>query len=353
MKEDHVNRRLARFLERLAVKHLDAFLVTHPANLQYLFQFFGSSGMALATQEGCTLLVDSRYLEQARQQARNCQPVLVEGSYEDSLKKLLEKLPAGTRLGVESRNLSYEAALRIEAWKLDLILVPAVDVVEELRLIKDDEEIRLLEGAFQRSIQALEAAKARFRPGVSELEMAGYLEFECRRFGGQGQAFETIVATGPRSALPHGVATARRLATGEFVLVDFGIRYLGYCSDLTRILFPKGSHPPEIYDIVRRAQQAALDTIRPGVLTSRVDEAARGVISASGYGTFFGHGTGHGLGLEVHEAPTVSPRNPREITAGMVFTVEPGIYLPGRYGIRLEDVVLVTETGYRFLSRRV
>ncbi len=187
---------------------------------------------------------------------------------------------------------------------------------------------------------------------MTEAEVAGILEFELRKAGGQGLAFETIVASGPRTSLPHASSTGKRIESNEFVLIDFGLKYQGYCSDLTRIhLFPDAKRPA-IYEVVQEAQEKALALIKPGAGSDQIDAAARSVISQHGFGENFGHSTGHGLGLEVHELPVVSPRRPRELQEGMVFTVEPGIYLPGQHGVRIEDAVAVTHNGCILLSDR-
>ena len=188
------------------------------------------------------------------------------------------------------------------------------------------------------------------QPGRTEIEIAGLFELELRKRGGEKAAFDTIVASGPRSSLPHGRATGRIIQAGELVLVDFGVQAGGYCSDLTRVVFPSGAAKPDIFPIVKAAQKEAIRTAKPGVLTSTVDAAARDYIAKHGYANYFGHSLGHGLGLEVHESPLVSWRASRPLEEGMVFTVEPGIYLPGRNGVRIEDAVVVTADGCRLLS---
>ena len=217
-------------------------------------------------------------------------------------------------------------------------------------MIKDAEEISLMQEAFRMAQQAYRQMKERVYAGMKEIDVAGILEFELRQAGGQGLAFETIVASGPRSSLPHAASTVRTIGEDEYLLIDFGLKYQGYCSDLTRIHPLSKAVLPDIFEVVQEAQKEALSRIRPGVCSSDIDAAARQVISRYGYGDHFGHGTGHGLGLEVHELPSLSALKPQEIQEGMTFTVEPGIYLPEEYGIRIEDVVAVTENGYSALS---
>ena len=347
--------RYRRWLKNLEAHRLDGFLVSHPPNLRYLFNFTGSAGLALCLGADTHLIVDSRYIEQAASEAVNCQSMLAETSLEDTLKETLSSsssFEGSHRIGLESQHVSYDFVLRLQSWNSSPAWVPTVDLVEELRVIKDEEEIEILERAFQIAQNAYGQAVKQVRSGMTEGEVAGILEFELRKAGGQGLAFETIVASGPRSSLPHASSTAREIESDEFVLLDFGLRYQGYCSDLTRIHLLSDAQAPDIYQVVHEAQEAALALIEPGVLSSEIDAAARGVISQHGFGEYFGHSTGHGLGLDIHELPRISTLRPGEIQKGMAFTIEPGIYLPGQYGVRIEDAVVVTQNGYQLLSSR-
>lgn len=342
-----------RWLRCLEANHLDGFLVTHPPNLFYLFNFQGSAGLAFCVQGESYLIVDSRYLEAAQSQAVNCQILLAGKSLEDTLQDmLLQRSSQSLRLGFESNHLSYDTSYRIQSWEATFTWIASVNCIEELRAIKDQDEIGRLEKAFEIAQTAWSRLREQISVGMRELEVAGRLEFEIRRAGGESFAFETLVAAGPRSSRPHASPGPNQIQAGEkFLLVDFGVRYQGYCSDLTRIYLLPRTSPPSIYEVVREAQEKALSLIRPGVSSVEVDLAAREVIAKRGYGDHFGHGTGHGLGLEVHELPSISPRRETEIQENMVFTIEPGIYLPDRYGIRIEDTVLVTDRGYRLLSQ--
>ena len=346
--------RYGRFLSRLEDHGLDGFLVQHGPNLTYLFNFTGSAGFACCLGHETILLVDSRYLEQARATAVNCTPQLIRGSFEQALEELLnDRFPGGStrkRLGLEATRVSCDLWLRIQTWSAAVEWVPEHDLIETLRIIKEPSEIAALTRAFELAQSAFAGFLDQISPGMAEVRMAGILEMEMRKVGGEGAAFDTIVAGGPRSSLPHGVATGRIWGEKEILLIDFGIRSGGYLSDLTRVHLPRGVRKPEIFDIVSEAQHAALDSIRPGVVSSDVDRAARRVIERAGHGDHFQHGAGHGLGLEVHELPRISPSRPQPLEPGMVFTVEPGIYLPERMGVRIEDVVVVTGTGYRLLS---
>ncbi len=345
--------RYQRLLKRLQDLDLDGLIVTHLPNLNYLFNFSGTSGLACYICGEATLLVDSRYLEQAQASAVNCEVRLTSSSALADLRELLEgsqSLQNRSRIAVEAKHLSYQTFLEMDSWGLGIDWVPSSDLVEELRMIKSESEVASMRRAFEIAQTGYGCFLDQVKPGYSEVQLAGLLEFELRKAGGEGVSFETIVASGPRSSLPHGVASSRVLQEKEILLCDFGVRHGGYCSDLTRVYIPEKTSKPDIYNVVREAWQTALGTIRPGVPASEIDAAARQVIAKHGYGDYFGHSTGHGLGLEVHELPAISSRGSSHLEPGMVFTVEPGIYLPGRHGIRIEDVVVVTEQGYSLLS---
>ncbi len=337
----------------MARERLDGFVVTKGEHLDYLFGFRGSAGLAWVGPDDAVLIVDSRYLEKALAESEGCRPTLAAESIRDALRDTLAGLPTGPgrSVGFESAHVSHDWALGVQAWDLPLRWTPCRDLVERLRSVKDASEIAAIENAFAAAQDAYREALAGISPGISEKEAAGILELEMRRRGGEATAFETIVASGPRSSLPHGTASDREISDRDLVLIDFGIRLDSYHSDLTRIHFMPRAARPEIYAVVDEARRAAIEAVRPGVAARQIDAAARRVIEKAGYGERFGHGTGHGLGLEVHELPRVSRLSEEEIRPGMVFTVEPGIYLPGRYGVRIEDAVVVTEKGCRLLSR--
>ncbi len=346
-------KRHRRFLEGVSVRKLDGFLVTHPPNLQYLFNFKGSTGLALCLEGESRLLVDSRYFEQAQRESVNCEPVLSSAPLTESLRQMLYSSSSSSRqrLGVEARHISYDTILSIRSWRLPLRLKGTQNLIEQIRAVKEETEISVLQQAFQLARSAYDRLLETIEPGQSEIEVAALLEYELRKGGGEGLAFETIVASADRSSLPHAAPSGRIIRKGELVLIDFGVRYGGYCSDMTRVCFLPPVSRPGIFDIVQEAQDAALVRVKPGVLSTDIDSAAREVIARHGYGENFGHSTGHGLGLEIHELPGISPRRPVTIECGMVFTIEPGIYLPGQYGIRLEEALVVTPTGHRLLSR--
>ena len=347
--------RYQRFLNRLEEEELDGFVVTRPANLEYLFHFRGSVGTALCRDGETTLLVDSRYITEARAKARHCSPCLAPKSLHESLHKKLKKAcrksASPLRIGFESDFVTHDFVRRAAAWDLPVRWMPASGWIAELRIIKQAEEIQSLKRAFRRAQAAFAQTMQEVAPGQSEVDIAGRLEWAMRCQGADSFAFETIVASGPRSALPHARPGMEKWKPAEVLLVDFGLRLEeGYCSDLTRVQLPSRGPSGKIARIVRGAQQKALEAIRPGVQAAAVDAAARDWIEKHGYGEHFGHGLGHGLGLEVHEPPSIRPRSEQILQEGMAFTVEPGIYLPGQFGIRIEDAVVVCKDGFEFLS---
>jgi Xaa-Pro aminopeptidase len=344
---------------------IEALVIGHPANLRYLTNHVGTAGLAVVTGSALVLLVDFRYLTAVEilQASPAACPGLqvhqVPGSYDAALAECLESLGV-RRVGFESAHLSvarhaaWERACRARGLVLDFVATDRA--VERLRVIKDDDEIAMLRAAAAGLTAVAEAAFAAVRPGVAEREVAGVIEAALRASGFERPAFDTIVASGPNSALPHYRAGERKLSEGDLVVLDFGGVLDGYCSDLTRTVSvgtPSGD-ALKVHAAVLAAQRAAIDAVRPGVLASLVDAAARQVLDAKGLGEAFGHGTGHGLGLDVHEDPRVaratadSPSAPLE--AGMVLTVEPGAYLAGWGGVRIEDDVLVTPTGCETLT---
>ncbi|CAB1128919.1 aminopeptidase (Met-Xaa and Xaa-Pro, Xaa-Pro-Xaa) [Candidatus Hydrogenisulfobacillus filiaventi] len=350
--------RRQRLAPRLAEAGLDALLVWSSPNRRYLSGFTGSSAYLLAGADGRGLLLtDFRYLEQAAAQAPGW-TVIRHGR--DVWSDLAgQAAAAGWRtVGVEADHVTLAAFRRLEAageargitWR------PVSGLVEGLRLVKTPDEVEAVRAAAALARRALEAVWPRLVPGVSEAEVALELECTMRRLGAEAEAFPTIVASGPRGSLPHARPGPRRLEAGDLVTIDFGARLDGYHSDETvtvGIGAAAAAHPLRpVYEVVRRAQAAGIAAIRPGVPASAVDRAARGVIEEAGYGEAFGHSTGHGVGLEVHEAPWAAAQPPVDyvLEPGMILTVEPGIYLPGRGGVRLEDTLVVTETGCERLT---
>ena len=357
--------RQAAVRRALAALSLDALIVTTPANVRYLSNHAGSAGILIVSGDGVSLLVDARYQEAVRvlQASPSACPSLtvwpVPGSYDEALLDGLAHLGAG-RVGFEARHLTvarHEWLTRTASSRQLRAALRATDgLVEQARVVKDQMEVAALREAARRLTPVADAAFSMVRPGVSERAVAARIESALRDQGFERPAFDTIVASGPNGALPHYRAGDRTLVKGDLVVLDFGGVLDGYCSDLTRTVAvaPVSAEAQRICAAVREAQQAAIDAVKPGVATTDVDRAARRVLEAHGLGEAFGHGTGHGLGLDVHEEPRVTrPRAdvaPVPLEPGMVFTIEPGAYLPGWGGVRIEDDVLVTDHGCEVLT---
>ena len=349
-------------LERLT---LDALVVTAPANIRYLTNHTGTAGIAVITRDAVHLLVDFRYAESVRQlqaSASACAGLTVwdvPASYDEALLSCLAEIGVET-VGFESADVTvqrFDWWIRTrEARSLGVTFRATERAVEQQRIVKDAPEVAALREAASRLTPVAVATFAAARAGVKERDVAGVLEQALRHAGFERQAFDTIVASGPNSALPHYRAGDRVLTAGDLVVLDFGGVLDGYCSDLTRTVAigPPSPEARRIHAAVFAAQQAAIAAVRPGVDASSIDAAARDVLQQHGLAEAFGHGTGHGLGLDVHEEPRIGRHRPDmpsvALEPGMVFTIEPGAYLPGFGGVRIEDDVLVTETGYEVLT---
>ncbi|HEX6988684.1 MAG TPA: Xaa-Pro peptidase family protein [Bacillota bacterium] len=330
---------------------VDGLLTFHPPNRRYLSGFTGTAGYVLITADEVVFITDSRYVEQARQQAALLEVVQHGDDFWETFNEQIRR--AGVkRLGFEQEHVSVGWLRRAREHAEAIEWVATEGVVERLRLIKDDDEIAAIARAQALTEQVLAEVLPMVRPGVREIDLAVELEFRMRRRGASGAAFDFIVASGPRSALPHGVASDRMIERGDLVTFDIGCVVGGYCSDLTRtvVVGEPDARQREIHDLVLKAQEAGLAAIRPGRTGREVDAAAREVIAAAGYGDHFGHGLGHGVGLEVHEDPRLSRRGDTTLQPGMVVTVEPGIYIPGWGGVRIEDVVVVRRDGFENLT---
>ena len=351
---------------RLAALGLDGLVVTNPTNIRYLSNHAGSAGTLVVTHSEVHLLIDFRYEESVRsvQASDAACPGLrtwpVPASYDEALIDTVSGLTMPAKLGIEAAHLTVARKEWLERTStsrgLALTWTSTERVVEQPRLVKDASEIATLRDAAARLTGVAESAFRSIRSGVTEREVAGSIEMAMRAAGYERLAFDTIVASGPNAALPHYRAGTRILKPGDLVVLDFGGVLDGYCSDLTRTV-SVGAPTPDalrLHAAVRDAQRAAMEAVKPGVPATSVDGAARGLLESRGLGNAFGHGTGHGLGLDIHEEPRVGP--PRSHSAsvqlepGMVFTIEPGAYLPGMGGVRIEDDVLVTGDGCEVLT---
>ena len=330
---------------------MDAIVVSNPINVRYLSGFTGTSGALRISDSDATLVTDSRYGEQAETEA----PEFVIEVAGGSPSLIAAMRTVARRIGFESEATSHALWERMAGVVQDKnggTLIPCHGLVERLRVRKSPSEIALIQRAADIIMAAYSSVLPSVKPGAVEEDLALAIENGVRRDGAEGMAFDAIVASGPRSALPHGRAFTRRIGVDEFVVFDIGARFEGYHSDMTRTVFTgkPDERATSHYKTVLEAQQAAIDAIAPGVAASEVDRAAREVIAKAGHAERFGHGTGHGVGLEVHEAPRVGSITDDVLEPGMVITVEPGIYFPGEAGVRIEDMILVEEKGHRVMT---
>lgn len=342
-----VERDLGKILDKANV---DAILFLSLENIRYLCGFTGSEGVLLVTKQERFFLSDFRYAAQASKELRGA-VFKRYGQKIDGLAKLLKNLRI-KRLGFEARAINYEDFSLLHEKLPRLNLIPLVKEISGLRARKNAEEVNKIRQAVKIATASFKGILPQLKSGSKEKSLATMMEIQIIRRGGQKPAFPTIVASGPRAALPHGVASEKILKKGEMVVIDFGACWEGYHSDETKtvILGKPTKRLKEIYELVLRAQEKTIRMIRPGVSLKKIDQAARETISRAGFEKFFGHGTGHGLGLAVHEEPRISPRATGVAEEGMVFTIEPGIYIPEWGGVRLEDLVLVTSGGCEKLT---
>ena len=347
------NSRLQRTQAAIEQRRLDALLVSKLPNIRYLCGFTGSAGVLLLTARDRVLLTDGRYTEQAKLEVKGAKVKIVKKAALPAAAEWFQKHPRLTSIGIESAHMTVadRASLaKILGRRASLIAAPPI--IEPLRIIKDAEEIAAIRKACRLGVDLFRALTSKLQPKRTESQLAGELEFAARHAGAEQMAFSTIIASGERSALPHGRASSAAIPSAGFVVCDFGVILAGYCSDMTRTVHvgrPQ-SEAQAAYEAVKEAQQAALEAVKSGVTSGEVDHAARKLLYNRGLGKFFTHSTGHGLGLEIHEAPKIADAQKEVLRPGMVITVEPGVYLPGKWGIRIEDTVVVTETGCEILT---
>lgn len=334
----------------LSTNDLDAIIITNLYNRRYITNFTGTAGIAIVSMNDTRFITDFRYTVQANEQATEFKVVEHKKGIVEEINNQLDELHV-SRVGFEKDDMTY-ATYEVYKKNLDTELVPVSGLVEQLRLIKTSEEITILKAAAKIADDAYEHIQGFIKPGVKEIDVSNELEFFMRRQGATSSSFDTIVASGYRSALPHGVASDKKIESGELITLDYGALYQGYCSDTTRTV-AVGEISDElkaIYDTVLTAQLKGVEGIKPGITGVEADALTRDYITEKGYGEYFGHSTGHGVGLEVHEGPGLSHRSEAKLEAGMVVTVEPGIYVPNVGGCRIEDDILVTESGYERLT---
>ena len=349
--------RQQRLQSALEVNKLDSLLVTHLPNIRYLSGFTGSAATLLITDQSATFFTDGRYTTQAKAEVRGAKIVISRKNpaiaAADWLASSVSRSASRPRLGIESESMAAGLRDRIAKQlhgKVRLCYAPPF--VERARMIKDADEIAHIRRSVKAGADLFAVARNTIRPGTTEIEVAAAMEYAARRAGAEAMSFSTIIASGKRSALIHGRASQSRIPSRGFVVCDFGVILAGYCSDRTRTVHVgrASSAERDFYRAVLDAQQAAIATVRSGITAAQVDWAARGVLRKRKLARYFSHSTGHGLGLEVHEAPRLAAGQELKLEPGMVVTIEPGAYIPGKQGVRIEDVVVVTSSGCEVLT---
>lgn len=347
--------RLIKLKNILKKKGLDALFITNPVNVYYMSGFKTDVSSLVISRDANIIITDFRYKEDAEGI-----PDFTALTIEDNFKKTLNRALKGLgikKLGFEAGHLSYSGAQNLKniLTKEKIALEPLVGAAEEIRELKDETEIAEIKKAVGLAKTTLAGLKSRLRPGTTERSLARTLEGLVLKHGGDGAAFDTIIASGKNSSRPHAYITDKRLEKDEHVLIDFGVRLNQYNCDLTRVFFLGKIHRilSNIYSICREAQERAIKKVKPGAPIKEIDRAARGYIASKGFGKFFGHSLGHGVGLSVHELPRIFSKSSQILKPNMVLTIEPGIYLEGIGGVRIEDMVLVTEKGYEILTNGI
>jgi Xaa-Pro aminopeptidase len=342
----------------LSQNRLDGLLVSHLPNIRYLCGFTGTAGAVLITENQSLFFTDGRYTTQSHDEVDGSKvvieqqpPLLAAAKWIAANRKTLG--PRGLRIGIEGEHLSVATRDRLaEVLPSFCRLRKSSAIVERLRMVKDVQEMSCIRAAVRVGARLFDRALEIIRPGVKESEVAAEMEYAARQAGSQEMSFPTIIASGKRSALPHGRASAARIPARGFVVCDFGVILTGYCSDMTRTVHVgrPTAEARRVYQAVRLAQRASIEAVRPGVSVGDVDLAGRKLLQREGLARYFTHFTGHGVGLEIHESPRIAVGQTEILQPGMVITIEPGVYLPGRMGVRIEDMVVVTERGCEVLA---
>ena len=345
-------KRLGALRKRMADEDLDYALVTDGHQLRYLVGYTGSNGLLLVGHRQADFLTDFRYTVQARSEVRGAKLTIASGDLVDFLPNLPVLQKGRKKIGYENVRISEARGKKLRHLVPQALFVGFAELVAPVMEVKDEGEIALIQRAADVADAGFSSVLQHIKPGVRERDVAIELEYTMQKAGSEQAAFETIVASGPRSALPHGRASMRRIQKGDFVTLDFGATVEGYISDITRtvIVGKPTSRQKRIYDLVRKAQRTAVQKARPGLACSALDHVARSIIARAGHGTKFGHGLGHGIGLMVHEAPSVNAKSNTILQPGMVITIEPGVYFPGWGGVRIEDDIAIGRSGNRILT---
>jgi Xaa-Pro aminopeptidase len=341
-------------LQRLLLsENLDLLLVSFLPHVRYLSGYSGSNGLILISADACIFLTDFRYKDQAKQQVTNMTVKVVERELFSSLSGLSQVKQKRVKLGFEAQHLSCKTYQTLRALLPECLMVPTEKLVESLTVTKDNGEVAKIRKAVEITDRVFSEILDFIKPGTSELDLAAEIEYRMKKRGSSTPYYQTIVASGKRSALPHGIASGKKIRKNEFVTLDFGAVYDGYTADLTRtVMVGKANRKQkQVYSTVLKAQQLSIGKARAGMKACDLDGVARRVIKRAGYGKYFGHGLGHGIGLQVHDNPAVNPTNQQRLEPGMVVTIEPGIYIPNWGGVRIEDDVLITQKGCRVLNK--
>jgi Xaa-Pro aminopeptidase len=344
--------RLSKIREKIKDLNIDGIIINNPENRRYLSKFSGSSGALLISADTAVIITDFRYWEQVAQEVSDFNLHKQGPNLWQSIISLIQELQ-WTKVGFEAGTLTYQEYQTLcSLAPTHLQFVPLNDLVEQQRSVKDEQEIAILAKAAQITDGALAKTLSIIKPGLKERELALEFDYQLRLQGASGNSFTTIAISGERSALPHGVPSEKEIVKGDLVLIDCGALYNGYCADLTRTMVVGNATAEQkrLYQIVLHAQELALDYLKAGLVGADVDKVARQFLTQQGYGDKFGHGLGHSVGLNIHESPRLSITEQNRIPAGAVITVEPGVYLPGWGGIRIEDLVVVGQTGIRNLT---
>ena len=348
--------RQKKLREHLATTRFDALLISHLPNIRYLCGFTGSAGLLLVEEAGSVFFTDIRYDTQAHEEVKGAKVVTAKKAVLSALGEFLgarRKRTRGWTIGLEAEHFTIAEENRLTQIKpAGVRLKDAPSLIERARMIKDSDELQRIRAAVALGAKLFDRAVEVIRPGVKETEVAAEMELAARRGGAEEMSFPTIIASGARSALPHGRASEQAIARGGFVVCDFGVILSGYCSDQTRTVWvgPVSKDARHAYGAVRESQQAAIAAVRPGIAVGEVDAAARKVLRKAGLGRYFTHSTGHGVGLEIHEMPRVADGQRDILQPGMVITIEPGVYFPGKWGVRIEDMVAVTAGGCEVMT---
>jgi len=348
---DHLARQ-RRLRTTIADHRLDALLITHLPNVRYLCGFTGSAGILLIGPKKPIFVTDGRYAEQAHEQVQGARIVISKGPALDAIAQQIARLKL-TAIGIEADHMTVAQRSRLKKFLPDRVkLRETSGFVERLRTIKDAAELAAIRRAVTLGAELFDIVLKAIRPGVRETEVAAELEYAARQRGAEGMSFETIVASGPRSALPHGVASAAAIPARGFVVLDYGVILGGYCSDQTRTVHvgKASSEARKWYKAVLESHLAGVEAVKAGVTAGQVDKATRDVLRRAKLDRYFTHSTGHGVGLEIHEVPRLGRNQQEVLEPGMVVTIEPGIYIPRKGGIRIEDMVAVTESGHEVLT---